>query len=47
MARQPRVDQRVTPLSDPRRNALRWLSRQLAWERTLARLRKTPERAAA
>ncbi len=37
----------VTQLSDPRRHALRWLARELAWERTLTRLRETPERAAA
>lgn len=37
----------VIELSEPRRHALRWLARELAWERTLTRLRETPERAAA
>lgn len=40
-------DAHVTELSDSRRHALRWLARELAWERTLSRLRQAPRRAAA
>ncbi|MEZ5169903.1 MAG: hypothetical protein R3A49_04055 [Acidimicrobiia bacterium] len=34
------VHDTATPLRNPRRSALVWLARQLAWERTLEDLRR-------